>query len=118
MRKLILVVDDEFEVLETISAILEDEGYEVLGAADGKEAIDVLSKRKPDLVLSDIMMPHLTGHQLLEEIRKNKLLRSVPVVLMSAGLMKEASLRPDAFMRKPFNLDALLETVKKHVGRN
>lgn len=116
MRKVILVVDDELEVQMAIASILEDEGYEVLISSDGKDALELLNKRKPDLILSDIMMPHMNGHQLLESVKNHKVLKTIPVVLMSAGIIKESNPKPDHFIKKPFNLDSLLETVEKYVG--
>ena len=117
MKKTILVVDDEFEVAHAVETILEDEGFEVLCAGDGLEAQKVLKEKIPDLIITDIMMPNCNGYQLLETIRKTDDYKNVPVVLMSAAQIKNSAARPQGFLKKPFNLDNLLETVEKIIGK-
>lgn len=109
----ILVVDDELDIAEAVRAVLEAEGYQVETAADGSECLQVLQAAPPDLLLLDVMMPVLDGFGVLEEMRSADM--SVPVVMMSA-------IRPDsrlaeyqikAFLKKPFHLETLLETVDR-----
>ncbi len=111
----ILVVDDEVTVAEMLRATLEDEGYRVVTAADGKEALERLPELCPDLVLSDVMMPLLDGRQLANAMAEDPTLQQIPLVLMSAGgewIVKDRC-RYTAFVAKPFELDALLHQIEQ-----
>lgn len=109
----ILVVDDELDIAEAVRAVLEGEGYVVETAADGSQCLEMLRRQKPDLMLLDVMMPGLDGFGVLERMRSDGM--HLPVVMMSA-------IRPDsrlgeydikAFLKKPFHLETLLDTVGK-----
>lgn len=110
----VLVVDDEFGTVEVLVAALEDAGYRVLTAANGRRALESLEKSKPDLVISDFMMPLMDGAALVTAMRANSAFRDIPVIMMSAA--PEAALRKHlngyaAFLRKPFRVPALLELI-------
>lgn len=115
--KTILIVDDEFEVAQSIESILEDEGYQVLTAGDGLEAMEVLKDKIPHLIISDVMMPLCNGLQLLEKIRGDERYKEIPVVFMSAVHHEKFSL-VQGYLKKPFNLDTLLLTVENLIGKN
>ena len=117
MKKHVLVVDDEYEVSQAVELILEDEGYLVTSCGDGLEAKEFLRKNIPALVISDVMMPLCNGYALLEFIRDEENLSRVPVILMSAAQLKDDSPEPDEFMKKPFDLETLLYTVEKVIGK-
>ena len=111
----VLVVDDEFGTVEVLVAALEDAGYRVLTAANGRRALERLEENKPDLVISDFMMPLMDGTALVTAMRTNPSFRDIPVIMMSAA--PEAALRKhldgyEAFLRKPFRIPALLEIVR------
>jgi len=111
----VLVVDDEFGTVEVLVAALEDAGYRVLTAANGRRALERLEENKPDLVISDFMMPLMDGAALVTAMRTNPSFRDIPVIMMSAA--PEAALRKhldgyEAFLRKPFRIPALLEIVR------
>ena len=111
----VLVVDDEFGTVEVLVAALEDSGYRVLTAPNGRRALERLEENKPDLVISDFMMPLMDGAAMVMAMRANPSFRDIPVVMMSAA--PEAALRKhldgyDAFLRKPFRIPALLEIVR------
>ncbi|NUQ73315.1 MAG: response regulator [Polyangiaceae bacterium] len=114
MSRRILVVDDELDILQAVCGILEDEGYEVIGCGSGQEAIAALSSACPSLILLDVMMPYMSGYEVLDALRKMPSMDGVPVVLMSAAPPKDkpSAERCTAFLRKPFNIDKLLATVK------
>jgi len=110
----VLVVDDEFGTVEVLVAALEDAGYRVLTAANGRRALERLEENKPDLVVSDFMMPLMDGAALVRAIRSNPQFRDIPVIMMSAA--PETALRKhvdgyEAFLRKPFRVPALLELI-------
>ena len=114
----ILVVDDEQEISSAIRSILEDEGHQLDVCDDGKEALEHLSRNPvPDLVMTDVMMPRLSGLELLAHIRATSELSHVPVILMSG--VNPTQTRTDVgwndFLKKPFNLDALLAAVGRQL---
>ena len=87
----ILCVEDEIDVRESIVGILDNEGFEVFQATNGQEGLEVFLEQKPDIIISDIMMPDVTGHDLLKSIRGNKNIdnSNVPFILLSALGQKE-----------------------------
>ena len=120
MQKNILIVDDEKGVREFVSAVLKQEGYHTVTAQTGKEAVEKLKEGYFDVAFVDIMMPDITGVQVLQSIKKNS---SETVVVMMTGFASVEtaieSLKSGAFdyITKPFELDYLRETVKKAIKR-
>jgi two-component system response regulator MprA len=110
----ILVVDDEPLLRDVVADALRDEGYAVLTASDGREGVAVVESEAPDLVLMDIMMPGMDGHEAYLAMRAHPNGRTVPIVLSSAGV-RPGALNPgvSAFLRKPFDLDNLLLLVQR-----
>ena len=106
----VLVVDDEPAIREVVATLLEEEGYAVCRAADGREALLVVEEHAVDLVVSDIRMPKLDGAMLVRELRRQG--HGVPVVLMSA-VYADVDLPGVRFVPKPFELDHLLVAVEK-----
>jgi CheY-like chemotaxis protein len=101
----VLVVDDEFGVAEVLQSILEDEGYRVATAINGKQALTRLAEVTPDLIMLDYMMPIMDGTQTLAAIRNDKAFAAIPVIMMSS--LEEAAVRETCtgynfFLRKPF----------------
>jgi CheY-like chemotaxis protein len=112
----ILIVDDEFGIGELLEALLEDDGHRVLTAMNGRHALERIAEAKPDLVISDLMMPVMDGAALLTAMRENAELRSTPFALMCA--LPETSIADrvsgyDAFLRKPFKLAEISRLVAK-----
>ena len=110
----VLVVDDEFGTVEVLVAALEDAGYRVLTAANGRRGLERLEENKPDLVISDFMMPLMDGAAMVAAMRENPSFRDIPVIMMSAA--PEAALRKHldgyaAFLRKPFRIAVLLDVI-------
>ena len=103
----VLVVDDVAANVELLKALLDREGYSVLTACDGEEALDLVAREHPDLVLMDVLMPKLTGFQVCERIKQDKATRLTPVVLMTALQEREDRIQginagADDFLTKPF----------------
>lgn len=114
MANMILIVDDEEDIRTSLGGILEDEGYQVLTAENGTDAVDVVREEVPDLVLLDIWMPGMDGIQTLGQIRH--LFPEMTVVMMSGHGTIETAVRATRlgafdFIEKPFSLDKLLITV-------
>lgn len=103
----VLVVDDEFGVAEVLEAILEDEGYRVATAINGRQGLVRLKEAKPDVVMLDYMMPIMDGAAMLAAMRADTDHAAVPVIMMSS--LDEATIREAcngyvAFLRKPFRI--------------
>jgi CheY-like chemotaxis protein len=116
--KTILVVEDEVTIAEIVRWTLEDAGYQVITAPNGRVALDCLAQTRPDLVLCDIMMPILDGRQVCRAIQENPAYRSIPVIVMTAAI--DAISRNEcawvARLNKPFNLDRMVETIQGIIG--
>lgn len=116
--KTVLVVEDEYDLLTTLRAILEGEGYATQACSDGREALERIRTQKPDLLLMDMMLPRVSGEDIARMMRGDPELDGIPVVLMSAAPPVEG--RPQehcrAFLRKPFSLSTLLDTVRALIG--
>jgi CheY-like chemotaxis protein len=111
MGKRVLVVDDDADIRETVSLILEDEGWEVVSAADGAAALTILRDGKhPDVILLDLMMPVMNGWQFREEQLKDPKLASIPLVVLSANssVKDKAEYFGGVYLSKPVNIESLL----------
>lgn len=115
MPATILVADDEIFIVEFVTTLLEDEGYNVVRAFNGREALALLERGGCDLLITDNMMPHLSGLQLIAHLRANPAI-DVPVVLMSAAIPIVPP-PPTVFLPKPFDLDDLLRRVAALLSR-
>lgn len=116
----ILVVEDNHAVAQMIQDVLEDYGYTVMVAEDGVNALEMLFHLRPDVVLSDEMMPNLEGHKLCEIMAADLRYRTVPIVLMSARHLATIPV-PDTctmFIRKPFTNAELLNTITDVLGQS
>jgi CheY-like chemotaxis protein len=117
-RDYILIVEDDFDIREALTQILEEEGYAVRGASQGREALDLVAEAgAPRLILLDLMMPVMNGWQFRSEQLKDPALAPVPVLVISADpqvQQKAASLGAAGLLRKPISLDDLLQAVKTH----
>lgn len=112
----VLVVDDEFGVAEVLQSLLEDEGYRVVTAINGKQALARLSEATPDLVMVDYMMPIMNGAQMVAAVRAEQAWLHIPVIMMSS--LDEDTVRAEcnaynAFLRKPFRATAVLALVAR-----
>jgi CheY-like chemotaxis protein len=116
----VLVVDDEFGVAEVLQSILEDEGYRVVTAINGKQALTRLGEHTADVIMLDYMMPIMDGTQTLAAIRKDATFKNIPVILMSS--LEEAAVREtcttyDVFLRKPFRAMVVVRLVAELLSR-
>ena len=109
----VLVVDDERDIREAVSEVLVDEGYEVVGAGDGAEALTKSRAHHPDVILLDLMMPGMNGWEFRAAQQGDPDLSDIPVIVLSA-LGRVSGLDAAEFLQKPFELDALLTAVHRH----
>ncbi|MBV9198926.1 MAG: response regulator [Alphaproteobacteria bacterium] len=119
---LILVVDDEFSVAEVLQSVLADSGHEVITAVNGRQALERLGERRPDLVLLDFMMPIMDGPALLRAMKRDPAYHDIPAVIMSSlpkrVVAQAAGGLFSAILRKPFKLAAVIETVETVLNRH
>lgn len=111
----VLVVDDEAPIVEFLCILLEDEGFDVVPAYDGVQAWDLARRVHPDLVISDVMMPRMSGVELLHRLRRSGELGQTPVILMSAVTRPQVSDQA-AFLPKPFDVDRMLGLVNANLA--
>lgn len=116
MTKTVFIIDDDLGLQTVLEISLRDAGYNVIAANDGKEGIERLRTLKPDLVISDIMMPQLDGVQVFELIKERLQDEGIPIIIMTALNRKAwfADLEAEGalFMQKPFEMDRLLATIE------
>lgn len=117
----VMVIDDSNTIRKSTEAILSKEGYEVLTAADGFEAMSMITDNRPDIIFVDIMMPRLDGYQTCSLIKNNRHFRDTPVIMLSSkdGVFDRARGRlagSDRYLTKPFTKEALIDAVNEYVG--
>lgn len=118
MTKKILIADDEPNIVMSLEFLMEQSGYQVAVARDGEEALQLMARFGPDLVLLDVMMPLRNGYEVCQSIRENPAWDRVKVVMLSAkGRDLEVSqglaLGADAYVTKPFSTKALIAQVQE-----
>jgi DNA-binding response OmpR family regulator len=122
-KKRILVCDDDPVILRLLQVNLELEGYHVLLAHHGEEAVEVASAEHPDLIILDIMMPRLDGYQTVQKLKTGQTTSTIPVLFLSAkaqqsDIEKGRSQGVAGYLTKPFDPTDLLEVVEGLVGKN
>jgi two-component system alkaline phosphatase synthesis response regulator PhoP len=118
----ILVVDDEIYIVHILDFSLGMEGYEVITALDGEQALEKLKTEKPDLIVLDIMMPKLDGYEVCKAIKSSPETRHIPVILLSAkGRNVDQKLGfdvgADDYITKPFSPRKLVERINQLLGQ-
>jgi CheY-like chemotaxis protein len=117
MNRKILVVEDDQAIREVLTEVLRFEGFEAFGAANGREALNLLEAEDvPSLIILDLMMPVMNGWEFLDHIHQTPRLATIPVIVASAGLSRPNGPEIEVdFMRKPIDLDEFIERVRKHL---
>lgn len=121
MSKKILIADDEPNILISLEFLMKREGYDVLLARDGQEAMDVIARERPALVLLDVMMPIKSGFDVCCELRASEALRDTLVLMLTAkgrdtDVAKGLALGANAYMTKPFSTKELVQKVREMLG--
>jgi CheY-like chemotaxis protein len=127
--KTILVVDDEPDVREYLKTVLEDAEFKVVTAADGVEALEIIHREKPDFISLDLIMPRKSGHKLLYELKKDKDLSRIPVLIVTAHardelgkdnledlLSNRVMSGPGTYLEKPVNPLSYVRSVQRALG--
>ncbi|MDD3673931.1 MAG: response regulator [Thauera propionica] len=121
MSKKILIADDEQNIVISLEFLMKREGFDVLVATDGEEAVARIRKDCPDLVLLDVMMPKKSGFEVCQEIKADPALSAVRILMLTAKgrdteVAKGLALGADAYMTKPFSTKELVEKVRSLLG--
>jgi two-component system, chemotaxis family, chemotaxis protein CheY len=122
-QKTVLLAEDDLEIRDILQDLLEAEGYDVIPASHGRQALEFLQAargdkdRLPDLVVLDLMMPLVDGNKVLETMKNDPLLAPIPVVVLSA-VARERPAGAAAFLRKPIPLQKFFDTIKGFVEAN
>ena len=119
-KPVVLLVEDEPAQREILRYNLEADGFAVVCAADGEEAMERLAEGLPDLILLDWMMPHVSGLEVCRRLKLKPETRNIPVIMLSSrdGLFDKALSRQvgsDQFLTKPFSKEELLDAIRAHV---
>ncbi len=120
-EKKILAIDNDSTVLELLKRIVELKGFTLFGASGGAEGIEIARKEKPVLIILDLMMPEMSGFEVLKALRDDPCCAETPVIILSvqsdAQSKKEsAKLGANAYITKPFKPNQLVETIKTYLG--
>jgi CheY-like chemotaxis protein len=116
-KKLVLVVDDDLYIRESMSDLLDSKGYSVLQAENGQEALEVLKStmRFPSVVVLDLAMPIMDGRVFLKLRARDPILRGIPVIVVSGNFQSGDPLEGiDGYLSKPVNVDHLLDIIDRH----
>lgn len=115
MAKKVLVVDDEENIVRFLSVALEENGYDPVGANNGKEGLEKIKSEHPDLVILDVMMPKKTGFSLFKQLRRSEEHKDLPVIMLTgvAGVLEEADAQSDDTHERPY--DSLRESLRKAI---
>jgi CheY-like chemotaxis protein len=118
MKSAVLIVEDDDDIREIISSVLAHNGYRILTAADGGEALEQLEKELPSLILLDLMMPHMSGEEFRQRQLQDERWAAIPVVVLSGGGdLRDAGRRMKVeAIGKPIELKELISTVARYCG--
>jgi DNA-binding response OmpR family regulator len=121
MKRKILIADDEPNILISLEFLMKREGYDVVVARDGQEALDAIEREHPDLVLLDVMMPNKSGFDVCHEVRANESYGGIIIVMLTAkgrdtDVAKGMALGANAYMTKPFSTKELVQKVSEFLG--
>ena len=118
MALTLMIVDDDPQLMRVLSMFFDLEGYNVIRAANSREALTLLSEYTPDLILLDLMMPGVGGEVLVKQVRAKHKSPRIPIVIFTAADTREEELRTagaDGFITKPFSLDGLRDVVHEAI---
>ncbi len=115
-KKRIVIIDDEKDMVRLLQIELESEGYEVNPAFDAKSGLESIRQTRPDLVLLDVMLPDISGYEVLRSLKQDPLTKAIPVMMLTAkGLEREIQkgldLGADEYISKPFNAALLIKRI-------
>jgi CheY-like chemotaxis protein len=111
-RPCILVVDDEPSIRDFLAFVLQDEGFDVHTASNGREALDVAKQSPPDVVLTDLMMPVVDGYELINGLREERIPVRAIIAMSAVSIAGDRGPNADLFISKPFEIEQILTSVQ------
>jgi len=122
MAKKILITEDSPTILEILKSVLVEEGYEVIAASDGQQALNLAKTEKPDLMVLDLMLPKIDGYKVCRMLKFDEKYKDIPIIMLTARtnetderLGKEVG--ADAYIKKPFQPEVVIDEIKKLLNR-
>ena len=116
-KKRVLYIEDEEDTLMLVTILLENNGYEVIGAPSGEAGLEIMRRQKPDVVLLDLMLPGISGKTVFNQMKADNALKNVPIVLLTAwGASSGVGIQKDLvedYLLKPFSSRDLLDTLER-----
>jgi len=117
----ILIVDDEKDIVETLSFMLNAKGYEIISAYDGEEGLKLAKEEKPDLIILDVMMPKINGYKICRLLKYDAKYKNIPIVMVTARSQDNDKLigeetGADEYITKPFEFSDILEVINKYTS--
>jgi CheY-like chemotaxis protein len=114
--KTALVIEDNLEIRENTTEILELAGFNVIMAVNGKDGVSMASSKAPDIILCDIMMPEMDGYDVIKQLKKNIVTSRIPFIYVTASAEKSEmkmamDMGADGYVRKPFDVKELMDTI-------
>lgn len=119
MKKKILIFDDDESIVDVLTIILDEAGYRVKSATEGKEALEITKKEKPNLILLDILMSGMNGKEFKQSLKEIKGADDIPIIVISANSQTEEiseEIGAVDFITKPFEIDEVLGKIANIVG--
>lgn len=118
----VLIIDDEPDIVETLTFMLEARNYDVVSAFDGLEGLAMVKAEQPDITLLDIMMPGMDGYDVCQKLKKDKNTKNMPIIMLTAKGENEAVIKAhksgaDDYIVKPFNLPTLVGKLNKLLAK-
>ena len=118
--KKILIVDDEKDIVETMTFMLKAKGFDCISAYDGETGLSLAKSEKPDLVILDVMMPKINGYKICRLLKFDNKYKDIPIIMVTARSQDEDKIigeetGADEYITKPFDLDEVVKTVEQYL---
>lgn len=118
--KTVLIADDEVDIVETVKFMLESEGFDVLTAFDGEEALKIARTAIPDIILLDVMMPKINGYKVSRLLKFDKKFQNIPILMITARSQEEdrsigEETGADEYITKPFEISEVIDLINKYL---
>ncbi len=119
----ILIVDDEQDIVESLSFMLQAKGYETICAYDGEEGLKLAKEAAPDLIMLDVMMPKINGYKICRLLKYDAKYKNIPIIMLTARSQESdktigEETGADEYITKPFEFNDVLEVMQKYIGQN
>lgn len=118
MKKKILICDDEEGIIEIMSIVLSEKGYEIKSMQNVQDIFSIIEKWKPDLIFMDLWMPEISGDEVVRELKRNQKTAAIPVIIVTANRDSEKiakSIHADNYISKPFDITELEKMAEKYI---